>query len=99
MADLIARLGLPAILVARSTLGTINHTLLSLAALRRRGIRVAGVIMNGPPSPGNRSAIERHGAVRVLAEIPTQDNIDPEVVARLAALMPPLDALELEPAA
>ena len=96
MADLIARLGLPAILVARSTLGTINHTLLSLQALRRRGVRVAGVIMNGPASPGNRSAIERHGAVRVLAEILTQDRIDPGTVARLAALMPSLDALDIE---
>ena len=96
MADLIGELGLPAILVARSTLGTINHTLLSLAALRERGVRVAGVIMNGPASPGNRSAIERHGAVRVLAEIPTQDRIDPETVARLAALMPSLDSLDID---
>lgn len=92
--DLIAGLGLPAILVARSTLGTINHTLLSLEALRRRGVRVAGVILNGPNSPGNRSAIERHGRVRVLAEIPTHDRIDPSGVERLSALMPALDALE-----
>ncbi len=96
--DLIAGLGLPAILVARSTLGTINHTLLSLQALRRRGVAVAGVILNGPVSPGNRSAIERHGAVRVLAEIPTQDRIDPDTVKRLAALMPTPDALDPAPA-
>ena len=97
MVDLIAGLGLPAILVARSTLGTINHTLLSLEALQRRGIRVAGVILNGPVSPGNRSAIERHGAVRVLAEIPAQDHVDASTVERLAALMPQPDALEPGP--
>ncbi len=97
MVDLIAGLGLPAILVARSTLGTINHTLLSLEALRRRGIRVAGVILNGPVSPGNRSAIERHGAVRVLAEIPAQDHVDASTVERLAVQMPELDALEPGP--
>ncbi len=98
VADLIAGLGLPAILVARSTLGTINHTLLSLEALRRRGVPVAGVVLNGPVSPGNRSAIERHGAVRVLAEIPTEDRVDAAAVERLAALMPALDALEPGPA-
>ncbi len=95
--DLAVRFGLPAILVARSTLGTINHTLLSLEALRRRGIPVAGVILNGPVSPGNRSAIERHGAVRVLAEIPPLDRVDRQAVERLAALMPALDTLDLEP--
>ncbi len=95
--DLIAGFGLPAILVARSTLGTINHTLLSLEALRRRGIPVAGVILNGPVSPGNRSAIERHGAIRVLAEIPLQEQVDPEAVTRLAASMPALETLQQIP--
>ena len=69
MIDLIARLGMPVVLAARSGLGTINHTLLSLEALRRRGIPVLGVVMSGPLSPGNREAIERFGDVRVLAEI------------------------------
>ncbi len=94
MVDLIAGFGLPTILVARSTLGTINHTLLSLEALRRRGISVAGVILSGPVSPGNRSAIERHGAVRVLAEIPALHHVDASTVERLAGLMPASDVLE-----
>ncbi len=68
--DLIARLGLPAILVSRSTLGTINHTLLSLEALRRRQLTIAGVVINGPRNAHNRAAIERYGEVRVIAEIP-----------------------------
>ncbi|MGI4957487.1 MAG: dethiobiotin synthase [Janthinobacterium lividum] len=86
--DLIANFGLPVVLVARSTLGTINHTLLSLEALRRRGIAVAGIVLNGPISPGNRSAIERHGDIRILAEIPIQDHLDAEAVSRLSRLMP-----------
>jgi malonyl-CoA O-methyltransferase len=85
MIDLMERLGLPVILVARSTLGTINHTLLSLAALRARGLPVAGVIINGPPDAGNRAAIERFGKVRVLAEIPVLP------VAGLAGVAGPLD--------
>lgn len=91
--DLIARFGLPAVLVARSTLGTINHTLLSLEALRARGLAVAGVVLNGPPNPGNRAAIERFGKVRVLAEIPTLDRLDSESVAEAAALIPSFETV------
>ena len=69
LADLIKILGIPVAIVARTALGTINHTLLTVEAARRRGIEVAGLIMNGPPSPENREAIERFADVRVLAEV------------------------------
>jgi dethiobiotin synthase len=46
MLDLIAELALPVLLVGHSGLGTINHTLLSIEALRRRDIRVAGIVLN-----------------------------------------------------
>ncbi len=90
MIDLMAKLPLPILLVARSTLGTINHTLLSLDALRSRGLPVAGVILTGPPNAGNRSAIERFGQVRVLAELPRVDPLDGAAIERLSALIPPL---------
>jgi malonyl-CoA O-methyltransferase len=90
MIDLIARLALPVILVARSGLGTINHTLLSLHALKAAGIAVAGVVMNGPPSASNRLAIERFGGVPVLAEVPALDIVDTRSVAAMAARMPTL---------
>jgi dethiobiotin synthetase len=70
MIDLIAELDLPVALVTRSSLGTINHTLLTLEALRRRSLRVAGVVMVGPPEPENRLSIERYGGVTVLGEMP-----------------------------
>ncbi|OVZ60830.1 dethiobiotin synthase [Pigmentiphaga sp. NML080357] len=91
MIDLIARLGLPVILVARSTLGTLNHTLLSLEALRARGIPVAGVVMSGEPSAGNRLGIEQFGRVRVLAEIPRLTAVDAFTVAELARAIPPFE--------
>jgi len=91
MIDLIARLGLPVVLAARSGLGTINHTLLSLEALRRRAIPVLGVVMSGPLSAGNREAIERFGNVRVLAEIPPLDRVDAAAVEALARTIAPLD--------
>jgi len=93
MIDLMARLALPVVLVARSALGTINHTLLSLMALRSRGIAIAGVVLNGPPNPGNRAAIESHGAIRIIAELPPADPLDAEAITRLAALLPPLSRL------
>jgi dethiobiotin synthase len=61
MADLMLALALPVIVIARSTLGTINHTLLTLEALRTRGLTVERVIMVGD-NPENRAAIaERSG--------------------------------------
>jgi dethiobiotin synthetase len=71
MIDLIAALAMPVLVVARSTLGTINHTLLTLQALRGAGIEILGVVLNGPRHPGNRQAIEQYGQVAVLGEIET----------------------------
>lgn len=68
--DMVAKLGLPVLLVARSTLGTINHTLLSVEALRARKIDILGVVMNGLPNPENKLAIEHYAKVPVLAEVP-----------------------------
>lgn len=70
MSDLIARLGLPVLLVARTTLGTINHTLLTIDALRRRDLPVAGVVMVGDRDEENRLAIEHYGDVAVIGEMP-----------------------------
>ncbi len=66
----IAVWGLPVLLVARSGLGTLNHTLLSLEALRRRSIPVLGLVLNGPPHLDNPRTLESLGGVPVLAELP-----------------------------
>lgn len=68
--DLVAKLQLPLLLVARSGLGTINHTVLSIQALHQKKIPLIGVVMNGEPNPANRAAIEHYGKTKVLAEIP-----------------------------
>ncbi len=82
--DLIERLALPVVVVARTGLGTINHTLLTLMALRTRGLVVAGIVLSGAPNPGNRAALERFGAVPVLAELPRLPQVDAAAVTRLA---------------
>ena len=63
-------MALPVVVVARTTLGTINHTLLTIEALRRRSIAVAGVVLVGEPNADNHQAIAQYGQVRVLARVP-----------------------------
>jgi dethiobiotin synthetase len=81
MADWIAYLALPVLVVARSGLGTINHTLLTLEALQARSLRVAGVMMIGEPNADNRAAIEQYGRVPVIAEMPFLRPLDPGLLA------------------
>jgi dethiobiotin synthase len=76
MIDLMTQFNCPIVLVARSTLGTINHTCLSLQALRARNIPVLGVILCGEPNADNRAAIENYGDVEVLAEFPQLQQIN-----------------------
>ena len=92
MIDLMALLELPVLLVARSTLGTINHTLLSLDALRRRGVTVAGVVLNGPADKDNRQAIESYGDVQVIAAVEPFD-LTPTGLRAAAAAFDPLREL------
>lgn len=89
LADLLAELGLPCLVVARSTLGTINHTLLTLEAARARGLRVAGVVLNGPSDLENRRAIERFGHVEVLGELPRLESLNPATLAEAARRLDP----------
>ncbi len=90
--DLADELQLPVILVARSTLGTINHTLLSLEAIHRRGLPLAGVVMSGPETPHNRAAIERYGQAEIIAEIPWLDHVNR---AALRSIPPEIDLVKL----
>lgn len=80
-ADLFARWGLPAIVVARTTLGTISHTLLTLEALRTRGIAVAGVAFVGEAEPVAEQAIALHGRAPMLGRLPMLDPLDPQTLA------------------
>ncbi|MEX0609839.1 MAG: dethiobiotin synthase [Balneolaceae bacterium] len=64
--DLIVHLDLPVLLVARSGLGTLNHTLLSIEALENRNVEVFGVILNGPKHQSNKETIEHFGEIPVV---------------------------------
>ena len=86
-ADFMVRLGLPVTVVARTTLGTINHTLLTIEALRSRAIEVVGAILVGQPNDENRAAIERYGCLPVLGVLPILTPLSPESLALVAGTL------------
>jgi 8-amino-7-oxononanoate synthase len=74
--DLLRRLGAPVVLVARSGLGTLNHTLLSLEALETRRLRAVALFLVGPPHPENvRTLAGRHPDLPLL-ELPQFRMVD-----------------------
>jgi len=81
MADLFASWGLPVILVARTGLGTINHSLLSIEALRARKISIAGIAFVGDANPDSETTIATMGNVRSLGRLPRLDLLDAGTLA------------------
>ena len=65
MTDLIKHLNARVLIVSRGTLGTINHTCLTLECLRAKGIAVAGVVINGISEKSNKDSIAYFGQVKV----------------------------------
>lgn len=76
MLDLSRRLGFPVIIAARSALGTINHTLLTVRALRCAKVPIKGVVMIGPRNRDNERSVERFGDVSIVGWIPWLNKID-----------------------
>jgi len=76
MIDLFALWGLPVILCARTGLGTINHSLLSIEALRTRAIPIAGIAFIGDAHAENERIIPLLGKVRSLGRLPYIDPLD-----------------------
>jgi dethiobiotin synthetase len=84
MADLFARWQAPVILCARTGLGTINHSLMSIEALRARGVAVLGIALIGDAHEENERIIPLMGGVPSLGRLPRLDPLEP---ATLAAAM------------
>jgi dethiobiotin synthetase len=68
--DVFARWKIPLVLCTRTTLGTINHSLLSIEALRHRGIEILGMAFIGDANPESERAICEIGRVRRLGRLP-----------------------------
>ena len=98
MLNVAAWLGLPAVVVARAGLGTINHTLLTLAALREAQVPIAGIVVNRYPAENatvaeetNPAVLERFGGVPVLCVVPDDVVRGPTIPVNIAEAIEPVD--------
>ncbi len=100
--DMAAWLGLPAVIVARPNLGTINHTLLTVAALRQAGVKVAGIVINRYPvdTPGlaeetSPEEIARVGKAPILCLAPDEPFTPPALPAGVREAIARVDWIKL----
>lgn len=84
-ADLFARWGKPVVLVARTGLGTINHSLLSIEALRSRGVPILGIAFVGDAIEDSEATIAALGKVRRLGRLPRLDPLNAATLAEAFA--------------
>ena len=96
--DMAAQLRVPTVIVARAGLGTINHSLLTISALRGAGVRVAGVVVNRYPTDvasaaeeTNPRAIERWGKTSVLCLVPEENIVPPKLPQGIVAAIDSVD--------
>jgi dethiobiotin synthetase len=80
MLDMICALGMPVVVAARSALGTINHTCLTVGALRDAGASVKGVVTIGAENRNNEEAIATYSGVPIIGRIPQLDSISRRVL-------------------
>lgn len=76
-ADLFARWRHPAVIVSRTSLGTINHSLLTIEALRARGVPILGIAFNGEPNEDSEATIADLGQVKRLGRLPRLARLTP----------------------
>ena len=84
-ADVFARWGLPVVLVARTALGTINHSLLSIEALRARRCAIAGMVFVGDENAESEAVISQISGVRRLGRLPWLPQVSAPALAAAMA--------------
>jgi dethiobiotin synthetase len=84
--DVFSRWQIPLVLCARTALGTLNHTLLSLEALRRRAVPMVGVALIGDAHPDNERTLGEMGGVPIIGRLPRLDPLTPSTLAAAFAV-------------
>ena len=82
--DLIAHFNAETVLVSQNYLGSINHTLLSVALLRSRGLNITGIVFNGAEVPATEEVILAYSGLKLLGRINQEADINREVVSKYA---------------
>ncbi|MBA4045578.1 dethiobiotin synthase [Erythrobacter donghaensis] len=77
-ADIFAQWGAPAVIVAATRLGTINHSLLTIEALRARKVSILGVAFVGEPEPDSEATVCAIGKVARLGRLPRLASLTPQ---------------------
>ncbi len=85
--DFVLELGWPVVLVMRPYLGSINHTLLSVEALRHRNIPIKGLIINGPDVPTTESLLLHYTGLPCLVRIGQEAQLTPKLIRHYADLV------------
>ena len=83
--EMFAAWGAPVVLCARTALGTINHTLLSIEALRNRSVALHGLVFVGDDNPDSIRTIAEFSDSRVLGRLPWLEIIDRAALLRVFA--------------
>ena len=81
--DQIKHWDLPVIIVCRSTLGTLNHTLLTIEALKKRNIKILGLMINGEKHLDNPKTLQEFSNLPIIAEFPKLNKVDKNILDRL----------------
>jgi dethiobiotin synthetase len=84
--DLIKSLDADAVIVSKHYLGSINHTLLTVDAMRRRGLSILGIFFNGKPVQSSVDFILRYSGIKPLGFIDEEENFDKKTVKKYAQL-------------
>ncbi len=82
--DMINNLEAEVILVANLYLGSINHTLLSVDCMNNRGLKIKGLVFNGPENRESEEVILRYSGYPLILKIRQEDRIDSEVIEKYA---------------
>jgi len=87
MIDLIKQLDADVVLVSRNYLGSINHTLLSLALLKQENVKVRTLIFNGETDAASEDLIIKHAAGIIINRVPLAEKLDKDYVRKQAGYL------------
>jgi len=87
LSDVIVKLGMEVILVSKNYLGSINHTLLSIAYLKSKSISIIGIIIIGDKNESSESIITKNTGVNVLHHVPMAESVTREFIKVQAELL------------
>lgn len=85
--DLFQKWDLPIVIISRHYLGSINHTLLTVEAIKKRNLTIKGILFIGDEHPTTESIIAKASGVNILGRIPEVDNVDEDFITAQADLL------------